>query len=152
VTRSLNIGMLALRMSPWAFALPLLKRLVPLQRLERLMRADGRGTRDRAREQQIVELSSLLARLRPPRFQANCLERSLLAYRFLTRVNADARLVVGVRAADAHLLGHAWVTIDDEPIHESRAAIADFSRVVEFGPEGVVSGRLEPPGLPEVWV
>jgi hypothetical protein len=153
VTRtSLKVGLLALRMTLWAFALPVLKRLVPLQQLAQLMRLEGHGPRDRAHEQRIVELSSMLARLRPPRFRSNCLERSLLAYRFLTRANADARLVVGVRIAHTQVLGHAWVTVDDEPIHETPAAITGFSRLVEFGPEGTFSAQSEQPRLPEVWV
>jgi hypothetical protein len=117
-----------------------------------VMREDGQGPRDRASERQIVALSSQLARLRPPRFRDNCLERSLLAYRFLTRANADPRLVVGVRIGENGLLGHAWVTLDGEPIHESSAAISEFSRVVEFGPDGAASGNQPELRLPDLWV
>ena len=148
----LKVGLLAVRMGFWALVLPILKRVVPLRRLAQVMRNDAHGPRDRAYEQQVVALSSLLARLRPPRFRDNCLERSLLAYRFLTRANADARLVVGVRIAHTQVLGHAWVTVDDEPIHETPAAITGFSRLVEFGPEGTFSAQSEQPRLPEVWV
>ncbi|MFY9578440.1 MAG: lasso peptide biosynthesis B2 protein [Gaiellaceae bacterium] len=149
----LKVGLLAVRMGSWALALPILKRVVPLQRLAQVMRDDGCGPRDLAYERQIVALSSLLARLRPPRFRDNCLERSLLAYRFLTRANADPRLVVGVRLGEAGVLGHAWVTLDGEPIHESPAAISEFSQVVEFGPEGAASSsRPEARRLPDVWV
>jgi hypothetical protein len=148
----LKAGLLALRMSPWVLALPFLKRVVPLQRLAHAMQQDAQGPRSRASEQQIVAMSSALARLRPPRFRANCLERSLLAYRFLTRANADARLIVGVRIADGRLFGHAWVTVDGEPIHEPRAAISDFSRVVEFSKEGAVSSRPGDWPLPDAWV
>lgn len=145
-------ALLAARMSPWVLALPLLKRLVPLQRLAQVMRQDAHGPRSTADEQQIVAISSALARLRPPRFRANCLERSLLAYRFLTRANADARLIVGVRVADGRVFGHAWVTVDGEPIHEPRAAISEFARMVEFSREGAVSSRSEQWRLPDAWV
>ncbi|TMK27262.1 MAG: hypothetical protein E6G64_12865 [Actinobacteria bacterium] len=134
----LKVGLLAVRMSSWALALPILKRVVPLQRLAQVMRDDGHGPRDPTHERQIVALSSLL---------------SLLAYRFLTRANADPRLVVGVRIGEAGVLGHAWVTLNGEPIHESPAAISEFSRVVEFGPEGAASSsRPEARRLPDVWV
>jgi Transglutaminase-like superfamily len=143
----LKIGLLAVRMSSWALALPVLKRIVPLRRLAEVMRNEARGPRDPLSERQIVALSSLLAR-RPPRFRANCLERSLLAYRFLARANADPRLVVGVRSGEQGLLGHAWVTVDGEPIHESVAAISGFSALVEFGPQGDTPEAR----LPDVWV
>ncbi len=151
--RRLRLGLLAARMSFWALALPILKRVVPLQRLARLMHDDGHGARDRHHERQIIALSSLLARLTPPPFRDNCLERSLLAYRFLARANAEPRLVVGVRIGEDGVRGHAWVTLDGEPIHESAAATSEFSRLVEFGPGGAASG--DRPGaqqLPDVWV
>jgi hypothetical protein len=151
VTR-LKIGLLAVRMSSWALALPILKRVVPLQRLAEVMREEGQGPRDPVSERQIVALSSVLARLRPPRFRDNCLERSLLAYRFLGRANADPRLVVGVRIGENGILGHAWVTLDGEPIHESTAAISEFSEVVEFGPQENAPGSPPEAGLPDVWV
>jgi hypothetical protein len=144
---ALRIGLLAVRMSSWALVLPLLKRRFPLQRLAELMRKDPGGPRDAVSERQIVALSSLLAR-RPPRFRANCLERSLLAYRFLARANADPRLVVGVRSGENGILGHAWVTVDGEPIHESAASVSGFSALVEFGSNGHASEAR----LPDVWV
>ena len=147
----LKIGVLALRMSPWALALPILKRIVSLRRLAQMMRQEGRGPRDRANERRIVAVSSALSRLRPPRFQANCLERSLLAYRFLTGANADVRIVVGVRTASGRLFGHAWVTVDGEPVHEPSAALSGLSRVVEFGGDGTAS-RAGDWRLPDVWV
>ena len=151
--RRLRVGLLAARMSLWALALPILKRVVPLQRLARLMQDEGRGARDRAYESRIVELSSVLARLSPPRFRDNCLERSLLAYRFLARANAEPRLVVGVRIGEEGVRGHAWVILDGEPIHESTAATSEFARLVEFGPDGAASGAPpEAQQLPDVWV
>jgi hypothetical protein len=147
----LKTGLLALRMSPWALALPILKRVVSLRRLAEMMRQEGRGRRDRANEGRIVAVSSALARLRPPRFQANCLERSLLAYRFLTRANADVSIVVGVRTANGRLFGHAWVTVDGKPVHEPSAALSAFSRVVEFSSDGTASQTADW-HLPDVWV
>jgi len=150
---SLKTALLVLRMGSWVPALPILKRVVSLQRLANLMQGDGSGARDRAYERQIVALSALLVGLRPPRFRDNCLERSLLAYRFLTLANADPRLVVGVRSGESGIFGHAWVTLDGEPIHESPAAISQFARVVEFSPEGAFSGSPpEARRLPDVWV
>jgi hypothetical protein len=143
--------LLAVRMAFWALVLPILKRVVPLQRLVRTMQDGGHGSRDCAYERQIVVLSSLLAR-RPPRFRANCLERSLLAYRFLARANADPRLVVGVRSGENGIMGHAWVTVDGEPIHDSPASVLGFSEVVEFAPEGKPSDNRLEAQLPDVWV
>ena len=137
--RRLKLALLAVRMGSWALVLPILKRVVSLQRLADVMRNDGHGVRNRAYERHVVALSSLL--------RGNCLERSLLAYRFLARANAQPRLVVGVRSGENGLLGHAWVTVDGKPIHESPVAVSEFSEIVEFAP-----GNRPEPRLPDVWV
>ena len=114
----------------------------------------GGGTRRRtaAREQQIVRLSALLTRFRLPHFRANCLERSLLAYRFLAEANANPTLVIAVRRAEADVVGHAWVAVDGQPVHESEAAVRDFVRVVEFGSRGLPADDRAATGtLPDHW-
>ena len=125
-------------MAGWSLLVPLLKRLLPLKALTRLMWSEGRAGRSRAREREIVRLSFVLARLRPPSFRSNCLERSLLAYRFLAQVNADPHLVIAVSGSDRGLVGHAWVTLDDRPVHDSPAEIGEFVPIGEFGARGLL--------------
>ena len=143
---------LALRMGAWSAALPLLKRVVPLLKLARLAWAGGAGGRNPRREREIVRLSGALPRLRLARSGANCLERSLLAYRFLAQANADPRLVVGVRREEGAMVGHAWVTLDGRPVHDTEAAVRQFVPVVEFGPDGLPLGeRTAAEKLPDHW-
>jgi len=144
--------LLALRMGAWSVLLPLLKRLVPLRRLARVAWARSDRTREPRREREIVRLSAALPRLRLPRREANCLERSLLAYRFLAQANADPTLVVAVRRSDDAVVGHAWVTVDGLPVHEREAAVREFVPLVEFGRRGLPVGRpAATKELPERW-
>ena len=143
---------LALRMGAWSAALPLLKRVVPLLKLAPLAWAEGAGARNTRREREIVRLSGALPRLRLARGGANCLERSLLAYRFLAQANADPRLVVGVRREGGSMVGHAWVTVDGRPVHDTEATVRQFVPLVEFGPEGLPLGdRTAAQKLPDHW-
>ena len=125
-------------MGGWSLLLPVLKHRLPLQALTRLMWTEGRRGRSPEREDEIVRLSSVLTRLRPPRFRSNCLERSLLAYRFLAQIDADPHLVIAVTTSQSGLLGHAWVTLDDVPIHDSAVDIDHFVPVGEFGARGLL--------------
>jgi len=139
-------------MAGWSITLPLLKRVLPLRTLVQLTWVGGTRGRASAREQQIVRLSALLPRFRFPHFRANCLERSLLAYRFLAEANANPTLVIAVRRAEAEVVGHAWVAVDGRPVHESEAAVRDFVPLVEFGSRGFPADDRAVTGtLPDHW-
>lgn len=137
-----------LRMVAWSLALPVLKHVIPIRRLVCMMWSPGTGARSPDRVQAVISLSARVTRARP-----NCLERSLLAYRFLSRTGADPRLVLGIGRLDGTLSGHAWVTLDGVPVHEAPEAISGFTPLVEFGPDGrpVDLRAGEMPGLPRVW-
>jgi Transglutaminase-like superfamily len=140
-------------MAAWSMLLPVLKRAVPLRRLVVLMWTTGGNVRSEAREQAVIALSARVARVRP-RLRSNCLERSLLAYRFLAQAGADPRLVLAVGSVEGGVVGHAWVTLDGKPVHEPRAAVESFAPLIEFGPRGEATdfrqaGHGE--GLPRVW-
>lgn len=123
-------------MGAWSIALPFLKRVVPLRRLVTLMWIDGKRSRSRERETQIVWLSAGLTRLRPSR-RSNCLERSLLSYRYLSGAGAAPTIVIGVNAADAKM-GHAWVRLDGAPVHDDAENLGDFFALAEFGLRGAL--------------
>jgi hypothetical protein len=138
---------LMMRMMGWACVLPALKHLVPLTTLAPLMRRPPRqSTRDRAREDQIVTFARWVCRATRWSRDGNCLERGLVAYRFLCAANAAPSLVVGVAPAapsgapgddgSGNVRGHAWVVVDGQPVGERAATLAEFAFVLAFGPDG----------------
>jgi hypothetical protein len=120
--------LLALRMSLWVLVLPVAKRVVPVERLARLMWLDRRAHRDRDRERFAVRLAVRLTRFSG----RNCLERSLIVYRYLSRDGADPVLVLGIDGARRGD-GHAWVTVDGVPVTDSAATLARYEPIVAFG-------------------
>ena len=134
---SLSDVRLALRMVAWALVLPVLKFLLPLPRLVRLVYKRGRsGARKARREQQIATLARWIHRPLVP-VDGGCLQRSLLAYRFLSEANAEPQLFVGMRREGNTVLGHAWVIVDGQPVGESWAALRGFVPVIAFGVGGL---------------
>ena len=123
---------LAARVVGWMVSLPLLKRILPLQRLVRLMWRPPRDSeRDRAREERTIALVSRLTRASG----GNCLERSLILYRYLGRAGAEPRLVVGMARPDEYL-GHVWVVVDDRALLEIMETLRGYEVVATFGDEG----------------
>jgi hypothetical protein len=129
-------ALLLARMGGWALALPLLKRVVPLQRLVRLAGGPADGPRDMGREQKVAELARVLYRSHGTFVGDNCLERSLVAYRYLARSNAEPELVVGMGKDGGELLGHVWVTVDGSPLYDAPERLADFVPMVVFDARG----------------
>lgn len=125
------------RMAGWALVLPVLKRLLPLPALARLMWTPPKAHwRDPRRETRIAVLARRLYRSGLVARDDNCLERSLLTYRFLSRLNADPRLVAGVRTGEEGVLGHVWVTLDGEPVGESPIMLGEYAPFAVFGAGG----------------
>lgn len=123
----------ALRGVGWLAALPVLKHALPLPTLTRLMWREGTG-RDRhvQREQRAVAIVRGLSR----RAGGNCLERSLVLYRFLSRLNADPVLIAGM-GKSGEFIGHAWVEVDGQPLLESPQSLAPYAEVARFGADGL---------------
>jgi hypothetical protein len=124
------------RMTAWAVWLPMLKYLLPLPKLVRLASAAPRGTGRRPEQEgKIIALSRWIY---APVFPADrgCLQRSLLAYRFLGEANAGPRLLVGVRKDAGKVLAHAWVSVDGEPRGEAPDWVAGFKAMLAFGADG----------------
>jgi Transglutaminase-like superfamily len=101
-----------------------------------MWRDGGAKARDRYLEAEVVALiERLYAHGRLPR-RHNCLERSLIAYRYLSELNASPVLVMGLSHDAAS--GHAWVLVDDQPVGEHDPLLADLSRILAFGPGGAL--------------
>lgn len=127
------------RMLGWSLVLPVLKRLVALPRLVALLHRDpGVPQRDPRREEVVAELSAWAFRSRPAESRDNCLDRSLVAYRYLGRAGAMPSLVVGIARGEP-VSGHVWVTVDGHPVHDDPERVAAFSVITAFGADGRVS-------------
>lgn len=132
---------LAVRVMGWALVLPLLKQAVPVKSLARIMHLHpDRVTRSPAREEHIVIFARWAARLIRWKNGGNCLERGLIAYRYLGRAGAHPLLVVGLeRVGDSQLVGHAWVLVDGQPVGESLASLTRYTPVFAFGADGAMT-------------
>ena len=93
--------------------------------------------RDPEREERTIGVVARLSRASG----GNCLARSLVLYRYLSRADADPRLVVGMAKPDEYL-GHVWVTVDGRPLLETPETLRGYEEVTTFGdqrPEGRVT-------------
>jgi len=124
---------LALTGAGWLAVLRVLKHALPLPSLTRLMwhRATGLD-RHLQREQRTVAIVRGLSR----RTGGNCLERSLVLYRFMSRLNAAPELVAGM-GKSREVIGHAWVEVGGQPLLESPQSLAAYVEVVRFGVDGL---------------
>lgn len=126
------------RLAAWAPALPLLKRVIPFRRLVRFMAAKpAKRARDPELERRIVRMARLVYRGRAGTFRDNCLERSLVAYRYLGRAGARPELRAGFRREGEEVRGHVWVLLDGRPVHETPEELSGYGEVTVFGPDGV---------------
>jgi hypothetical protein len=115
------------------------KRVVPLRSLARWAWSP-RVDRDPA------SLPTIVGRvLRAGRYAGvpdrDCLQRSLLLYRELSRAGASPRLVVGFRRSAA-VEGHAWVTVDGRLLADAAEALETFTPVMRFHDRGLAE-RLD---------
>lgn len=136
MTERARVLWLAVRVTPWAMALPLLKRKVPLPRLALLASASPRSHWQLHDANQIAKIASGIQRRLLINSQPNCLERALLVYRFVGLAGKRPRLVVGVTRDEGELAGHAWVTVEDRPLYEPPESLEKFSRLFEFDSNG----------------
>jgi hypothetical protein len=127
------------RMLLWAVILPVLKRVVPLSRLVTVMAPRHRSAADTKRTQDVVTLARWMYRTRALR--DNCLERSLITYRYLPAGNEGSLLVLGVRKGDDGPPGHAWLMVNGVPVHDSDETLEKLVPVVAFD----LQGRRRPP-------
>jgi hypothetical protein len=128
--RTPSDGWLVVRMFAWRAVLPALKRLVSLRRLVDLVDARPAGERRPDRERRIVKLAERT--FDSSRLDDNCLDRSLVTYRYLAAAGAEPRLVIAYPERGGPTHGHAWVTVDDVPVHDSPHTLRGFTSLVTF--------------------
>ncbi|MDP9280272.1 MAG: lasso peptide biosynthesis B2 protein [Gemmatimonadota bacterium] len=122
--------LLALRMSGWVLGLPFAKRLVPIERLARMMWRDGARERLPQRELFTMRLACRLTRFSG----SNCLDRSLILYRYLAGAGASPTLVLGIGKEGRY--GHAWILVDGVAVADSDAELERYEGIVAFGAWG----------------
>lgn len=129
------------RLVPLYVALGALKHLVPVQTLVRWAWRPPAGAADPEHVRQAIarvwRTQSLLHL-----GDRDCLQRSLLLYRELSRLGADPTLTIGFRQSAERVQGHAWVTTRDEIVSES-GGIGEYVPAIRFGPEGVLEQSRE---------
>jgi hypothetical protein len=65
----------------------------------------------------------------------NCLERSLVLYRVLSRAGAQPALILGARRDAPSVAGHAWIEVDGAPVCEPEREA--YAPIVAFGARGL---------------
>lgn len=122
-------------MLAWRAILPVLKYVMPLPRLIALMHPrHAREARRLDREQRVAMLAESV--FEASRSSEDCLELSLVLYRYLGETGAAPRLVIALRKDGDFARGHAWVTVDGVPVHDSPLLLDDFVSVVTFDSDG----------------
>jgi hypothetical protein len=133
----LQNGLLVARLLPAYLLLGIVKHLVPLQWLVRWAWRPPASPRIRKVERRltvgVVRLSQLTGM--PDR---DCLQRSLLLFRVLSRAGADPTLVVGFKHVHNCTVGHAWVVVDGHALIESDVDLLRFAAVLYFGARGAL--------------
>ena len=145
--QTLSDAFLAVRVLGWALVLPGLKRVLSVRSLAAIMHRDTHATsRDADRERRIVTFARWGARLARWKSGGNCLERGLIAYRYLGEVGARPTLVVGVGRDASGVTGHAWVLVDGQLVGERPSSIQPYTPMFAFGPDGRLDAdSLAPP-------
>jgi Transglutaminase-like superfamily len=125
------------RLLPTYVLLSLLKHLVPLRWLAEWVWCSPAGPRNREAERRLIISVLRISRLvgLPDR---DCLQRSLLLYRVLSRAGADPTLVVGFAPTNDGMLGHAWIMVDGRSIIECEHNLLRFSPALAFGFQGAL--------------
>ena len=148
--------LLAVRIMAWACTLPLLKHLLPIRSLVRVVWRGPRLEAHAAREERVVTFARWACRLTRWKSGGNCLERGLIAYRFLLEGGAAPTLVIGMgRGERTEIVGHAWVLLNGVPAGESAASVGEYVRMFAFAPDGALmrsapEPRAPAPGAPDL--
>jgi Transglutaminase-like superfamily len=132
----LRNGLAVAQLVPAYLLIGVLKHLIPLRWLARWAWCSAARARDPEIERRLaayVRRLSYLAGLA----DRDCLQRSLLLYRLLSRAGADPKLVIGLEPREG-FRGHAWVVVDGYCVTESPAELIRFAPILAFGMQGAL--------------
>ena len=145
--QTVSDALLVARVLAWALVLPGLKHVLSVRSLAAVMHRPPRtASRDALHEERIVTFARWGARVARWKSGGNCLERGLIAYRYLCAAGARPTLVVGVGRDVKGVIGHAWVLVDGRLVGEHQSSIQPYTPVFAFGPDGRLDA--ESPGPP----
>jgi Transglutaminase-like superfamily len=136
--RRLGHGLAICRLLPLYVSFGLLKHVVPLRAIARLAWRHPMCARDVARERRSVA-RVLRMRALVPFWDGDCVQKSLLLYRELSRAGANPVLAVGFRRTAGRLEGHAWVVVDGIVIADRLAEAGAFTASFWLGREGEIT-------------
>ena len=128
----------------WRMSLPLLTRVLGMKTLARLMWSPPESGDYRDRRERIASARYFFKTGGRLLVSPNCLERSLVMYKLLSRAEVGPTLVLGARKDGASLAAHAWVELDGKPLDEPN--VEQYARLVAFGRGGRRHETLETPG------
>ena len=140
--RVLRDAWLFSRMMTWRAVLPVLKRRVRIATLAKVMWCEPNGRREETDPCRVVDFARRLYWRPRARRTDICLERSLLAYRYLSQAGSAPLLVIGIRRPGSSVIGHAWVVMDGEPLYESAAEVGEYASLFSFGQGGALVESL----------
>ena len=136
--RSFGKALTVLRLLVTYLIFAVLKYLLPLPRLVRLAWQRPRGNADPHRQARAIACVVRMRQLTPIA-DGDCLQKSLLLYRELSREGADPMLVVGFRKSDLTVEGHAWVEVAGNGVADGGGdSGAPFVPAIRFGRRGRV--------------
>lgn len=82
-------------------------------------------------------------KLFPYNRKGNCFPRSLALYWFARRLGYPVRFQCGVRKDASHLDGHAWLTLDRLPFHETGRHWQLYTVTFSYPPDSGAGGRRD---------
>lgn len=138
LARKLRHGLALGSLVPTYVALGALKHVLPVERLARWAWRAPAPSSDEAHVQSRVGLILRLSRLAGPA-DRDCLQRSLLLYRELSKGGADPVLVMGFRKDGGRLEGHAWVESRGRVVGDSAGEVGRYAGTLRCGRGGTIS-------------
>jgi len=111
--------------------------------LDRLNPCSTTGRPDEAVMGDLVYYVDRWLQLFPYNNKGNCFPRSLALYWFARRLGYPVLFQCGVRKDGSTLDGHAWLTLDRQPFHETGQHWQRFTVTFSYPPDPVAGGRQD---------
>ena len=109
--------------------------------LDRLNPRSMTGRLDEAVMGDLVYYVDRWLQLFPYNNKGNCFPRSLALYWFARRLGYPVLFHCGVRKEVSNLDGHAWLTLDRQPFHETGQHWQRFTVTFSYPPDPAAGGR-----------
>ena len=102
-----------------------------------------KGRPDEAAMGDLVYYVDRWLQLFPYNKKGNCFPRSLALYWFARQLGYPVLFHCGVRKEDSNLDGHAWLTLDRQPFHETGQHWQCFTVTFSYPPDPAACGRQD---------